>query len=869
MKKIIIPLVLLLSFVMTPFAYAQQTSIAELEALIARLTAQLSALKQQQTMPPAFCYNFTRDLGIGRSLNAAEAKALDTIFTKERISDAGFNHNEFDEDTAAYVVSFQAKYGIRQTGYVGPLTRAKLNALYGCGSVVPTNRAPVISGVSSPTTLAVGQQGTWTVKAYDPENQSLTYYVVWGDEPIYTMPNAGNVPDTRHYTQTSTFTHTYNRAGVYQPTFYVSDASGAQSKTSVTVKVGNSTQSSTTVTSPNGGEKYKVGDTVAIRWSTTGYSSSARVSIGVYDTRYDTEGGQYPETTIASNLSNTGYYNWVIPSGFRFDSTNSANGYHKIKVYINEGGVPGVNFDESNSPFAITHLTPEPPLPPSPVTFTAPMGGTFNPGTRVNVSWVPSTVNGANSNVVLRLITLTQKVYYSPNTAVWNYGIIPNSGTHEVVIPELVSGEYYFEIVPNENSAVSTGRSANGITISGNALSEVVTGPASGASVGVSVVATTGDKAGAWGKFSADGSPDWLINANMNLSSSKTIRSITFTHNNGHHGYTTASYSALGKPLYPFVVFNGGQQLNTGYDQKMTLPAGSTVLALYAQKEGSDIKGTLRIVFTDGTYVKTEIGGATEPKPTLSVDLKVNGSDTPEVRYNDVMTATWTSTGASYCATSGHYVVKTDGGEWTNMNNAPTQGSVQLYARHQNYGYISPLEMTIQCWDGTNGTPVSDKILVTVKPALETKLSVSPSNVFEDRAGVWNVFGPGKGQGNYSEGVQGDASDWKWTANLTLASSKTIRSMNLVHEGTNQHWSTNTSQYYPLVVFKEGTQVNTAYTSQFGTYGPGEYEFKLYGQIDNIQTSGTKLTIEFTDGTSLSAAVPAYGVPFTRTASAN
>lgn len=37
----------------------------------------------------------------------------------------------FGNLTFGAVKRFQSKYGIRQTGYVGPLTRAKLNSLYG------------------------------------------------------------------------------------------------------------------------------------------------------------------------------------------------------------------------------------------------------------------------------------------------------------------------------------------------------------------------------------------------------------------------------------------------------------------------------------------------------------------------------------------------------------------------------------------------------------------------------------------------------------------------------------------------------------------------------------------------------------------
>ncbi len=100
-------------------------------------------------------------------------------------------------------------------------------------SSVPTNnRPPSISGVSGPTTLNAGQSGTWSVTASDPENGSLSYSAVWGDE--VTAGTSGAVQ------QTATFSHTYANAGTYYPTFTVTDNSGQSARTSLSVVVGGS-----------------------------------------------------------------------------------------------------------------------------------------------------------------------------------------------------------------------------------------------------------------------------------------------------------------------------------------------------------------------------------------------------------------------------------------------------------------------------------------------------------------------------------------------------------------------------------------------------------------------------------------------------
>ena len=97
------------------------------------------------------------------------------------------------------------------------------------------NLPPVISGVSGPTTLQVGQTGTWTVKASDPENGTLSYSVIWGDEPVYASAPQKTSPAN---IQTVTFTHSYATAGTYNPTFTVTDNQNQSAKTSISVNVG-------------------------------------------------------------------------------------------------------------------------------------------------------------------------------------------------------------------------------------------------------------------------------------------------------------------------------------------------------------------------------------------------------------------------------------------------------------------------------------------------------------------------------------------------------------------------------------------------------------------------------------------------------
>jgi peptidoglycan hydrolase-like protein with peptidoglycan-binding domain len=101
------------------------------------------------------------------------------------------------------------------------------------------NKAPTISGISGPTTLTINQSGTWSVTASDPENQSLSYQVTWGDEYAYPAMMDAAVSSPVNY-QTSTLTHTYTREGTFTISVTVTDAQGKSAQTSITVTVGSS-----------------------------------------------------------------------------------------------------------------------------------------------------------------------------------------------------------------------------------------------------------------------------------------------------------------------------------------------------------------------------------------------------------------------------------------------------------------------------------------------------------------------------------------------------------------------------------------------------------------------------------------------------
>ncbi|MDO8561374.1 MAG: peptidoglycan-binding domain-containing protein [bacterium] len=132
LRKIVLSGVGLLLLATPLLASAQSVNeqIASLLALVKSLQAQIVAL-QAQSGGQSFCHNFNSDLTVGSS--GDDVSALNQALSSSGVNTTG-NTSYFSENNAGDVVSFQAKYGIRQTGYVGPLTRAKLNALYKCGT---------------------------------------------------------------------------------------------------------------------------------------------------------------------------------------------------------------------------------------------------------------------------------------------------------------------------------------------------------------------------------------------------------------------------------------------------------------------------------------------------------------------------------------------------------------------------------------------------------------------------------------------------------------------------------------------------------------------------------------------------------------
>ncbi len=327
MKKLIFVVLVLLAILITP-ALTHASLADEITALrqqIATLQAKLADLLNQQT-PNGWCYDFNRNFGRGE-----KGEVVDRL-VKNLKPEISANYTEFNDNVLGWVKEFQIKYGIPNTGFVGVLTRAKLNELYGCKT---NSGAPVINGISGPTSLKVGETGTWTVKVNNPTNSSLSYSVQWGDESKLLPSTRADAGASVTVQQTATFTHTYDQAGAYLPVFTISDRNGWIGASSISVKVTATDRFSIVVTSPNGGERWTTYDTKDITWEWPEAKRTDKVDIYLELQNFPTAPNSIgiPEAgfwTLDQNILARTTYHWIVATDV--DNKKIPSGNYKVRM---------------------------------------------------------------------------------------------------------------------------------------------------------------------------------------------------------------------------------------------------------------------------------------------------------------------------------------------------------------------------------------------------------------------------------------------------------------------------------------------------------------------------------------------------------
>ncbi|HZS43177.1 MAG TPA: peptidoglycan-binding protein [Candidatus Paceibacterota bacterium] len=216
-----------------------------------------------------------------------------------------------------------------------------------------TGAAPVINGLSGPTTLTIGQTGTWTVNARDPQNGTLTYSVDWGDTSAQCTSYAScgasqnSAAAQAAGQQSSSFTHSYNVSGTYNVSFTVRNSSGQTAKTSTTVYVssysggGNHVQPYVSYISPSAGPN---GTQVTLYGS--GFDNYGnKINFGNYEVYSLNNINSYDAATLTFNIPYSDDYscqhtspscsisNHVIPAGNYNVSVTNSGGTSNSVVY--------------------------------------------------------------------------------------------------------------------------------------------------------------------------------------------------------------------------------------------------------------------------------------------------------------------------------------------------------------------------------------------------------------------------------------------------------------------------------------------------------------------------------------------------------
>jgi hypothetical protein len=190
--------------------------------------------------------------------------------------------------------------------------------------------SPYITGVTNPATA--GQQFKIT-------GQRLNGVVIFIDGAVqYNLPNVV-APDgtTLIFTLPSTIQDGFHMLQVKNEDTGASNIVWFESVGGPVVP-----PQTITIISPNGGEIYKVGDTVNIKWNTIVNSDTATIWLS------DKYGSTVGEIKVPT--PNTGNYSWVIPENIVSPSTSGA---FKIFMNINSNSTGEISSDYSDNYFTI------------------------------------------------------------------------------------------------------------------------------------------------------------------------------------------------------------------------------------------------------------------------------------------------------------------------------------------------------------------------------------------------------------------------------------------------------------------------------------------------------------------------------------
>ena len=329
--------------------------------------------------------------------------------------------------------------GTCEPGYVGwsPSAITEVKLPY---SVVTTTQPSItISDPSGNQGITVNAGSSFTIQGTPQNIQGLSYWFGTGTPPTgyynraFIFDPIFNSSCTNNDASSSVWTITCTPRTAGTGTIHVEIYANGQvyRSNNVTVTVLAATQPSITVTSPNGGETFVVGQTININWTSSGVNN-----VNVY---LVAEGGSDVAASVAQNISaSLGTYSWKIPNQYGL-----APIVGKFKLYVSNGGTL---YDNSDNYFSIVAPTTTPSI-----TVTSPNGGEqWARGSTYNITW-----NSIGVNTVTIEIIKNDSQGWTPGPHTI-YTLPASAGSYSWIVPTIPPGtDFKIKIYDTANASIS------------------------------------------------------------------------------------------------------------------------------------------------------------------------------------------------------------------------------------------------------------------------------------------------------------------------------------------------------------------------------------------------------------------------------
>lgn len=803
------------------------------------------------------CYTFTTNLTIGST--GADVVALQTTliskgFEIPKIQSGESVKGYFNEETKDAVIAYQKSVGIEATGFVGPLTRASLNA------ACTAENTPEIK-VLSPNGGEVWQLGTnmnisWNVPQGLPTDGRLRLRLIGEDGTIIDnlVSKSGDLctfndsdqgrqgPCVNINSGTYTFhLNSYEPVGKYKievscflPTTSYCLASGNSDTSDSTFSIVSPTKNPTSISvlSPTSGRKYEIGSTIPVIWDIENLNfdsyyvlleNAAVKNLGIIVTRdlpADVTNTEFvfSKNVLSTMVANSGglteeqlkdkYYVRVIgkKKGI-FGSKVVADGVSVTFSVSTTENSKGVTVSGTKAVLGAPVMSGNVAIA-YPVAFTFTLNNNKETSIYVNGTAMdilsfyghnaPPTITYSDmSTVPPTLAGDFEKAFVIPSGSSRMFtisGIIRNADGVAGLKTLKVTGVSYKNLISDQKSE-TVREGLENLKISANL------GGSSTVKPSIKVSSPTD------GTYKAGGSMQ-ILWSTSNIPSNEDVEIVLMLDNVG-----------VGKPIA--TVKNSGS---------------------YAWK-----------VKEIEPFYDTEIGKMIYPNGNYRIDVVCAGNSdvcnimTPNFGQSATFTIATSTIPVTVTCPVG-YICNPAGSRYE----CPS-------------GYTCKVA-TLNCPSGYTCTALVPKT-ATQTPSPTNSPNATSGNSLKasllttntDKAGTWYTFSPGKGAGGI--GGTTDPADWNWSSTLVLTGEKTIGSVT-IRQTNGEYWSTNNTAYFPLVIIDaNGKQLTSQYTNNLTTLAKGIYQWTLFGQKNTSAWVGGSMVILFSDGTKLLTDIPAMPRP--------